>query len=182
MTIGPPTIDTRAAGASSEAILDFEFEVTADDPRAIGRAFYHGRRSPTLIMAIVLGAMALAFYALGSWPGTILLGLSAVLVYANPKMGSLDRWFARRQPGNRIGTEWRFQMGTFGIDYWGAGLNGHIGWEALRDVHIGDEAIAVIGADGTLMAGIPTRVLTPWQLTTFRDLVKRFATNARILE
>lgn len=181
MTIGRRAIAPPADG-QAEAILDFEFEVTADDPHALGRAIYHGRRSPTLVMAIVLGAMALAFYALGSWPGTILLGLSAVLVYANPKMGSLDRWFARRQPANRIGTTWRFQMGTFGIDYWGSGLNGHIDWEAVRDVHISDEAIAVIGADGMPLAGIPLRVLTPWQLTTFRDLVKRFATNARLLE
>jgi len=168
--------------APEAAILDLEFQLTADDLHAIGRAQHHGRRSPTLIYAVLLGGVAVVFLWLGNWVGAVLLGLLAIVVVANPRNRFLDRWFARRMPGNRIGTTWRFQMGPFGIDYWGSGGNGHIAWEALRDVHIGREAIAVMGADNTVLAGIPLRVLTPWQASTFRTLVQGFATNARVIE
>ena len=168
--------------AAPEAIFDLEFEVTADDPHAIGRAMYHGKRTPTLIYAVILLGMAAIFVWLGNWVAAVVLVVLAAVIYANPKIGFLDRWLARRMPGNRIGTTWRFQMGPFGIDYWGSGVNGHIDWDALRDIHFGAEAIAVMGADNSLLAGIPLRVLTPWQLSTMRDMIQRFATNARIIE
>lgn len=166
----------------SEAVVDVEFEVIADDLHAVGRAMTGGRRSPTLPHAIVFGAIGAAFWWLGNPIGGAIMVVLAIGIYANPRVGFLDRWMAKRTPGNRIGSRWHIQAGPDGFRYASGGFSGHIDWAAIESVIVGEEAVVVMGPHSSALVSIPRRALTAWQVAALSDLVRTFAPQSKLVQ
>ena len=167
--------------ATDDAVVDIEFEVMADDLHSGGRALNRGRRSPTLIYAVILVAIGAAFWWLGNPIGAGFLVVLALVAYTNPRIGFLDRWWARRMPGNQIGTRWHIRIGPRGFTHAGEGVSGHIEWRVVESVIVGEEAVLAMGSHNLLLVNIPRRAMTAWQVAAFVDLVSTFAPNAKLI-
>lgn len=167
---------------ATDAVVDLEFEVIPDDIHAIGRAMMAGRRSPTLPHAIVFGAIGVVFLWLGNPIGAMLMVAFGIVIYANPRIGFLDRWWAKRMPGNRIGSRWRVWAGVRGIGYSSQGLDGHLAWSAIKSMIVGEEAIVAMGANDVALLSIPRRAMTPWQVAALLDLTRNHAPTAKVVE
>lgn len=167
--------------AADDAVVDVEFEVLAEDIHSAGRAIYRGRRSPTMVYAVIFGVIGVVFWWLGNPIGGAIMIAFGVVIYANPRIGFLDRWWAKRMPGNRIGSQWRIRIGPRGFDYGSEGLSGHIEWQAVESVIVTEEAVLAMGSHNSLLVNIPRRAMTAWQVSAFVDLVGTFAPNAKLV-
>ena len=163
---------------SQDVVVDVEFEVIADDLHAVGRTMTSQGRSPTLPHAVVVAAIGAVIWWFGNPIGGAIMVAFAVVIYANPRIGFLDRWWARRMAGNRIGSRWRMQAGPRGIDYESAGLSGHVDWHAVESVKVSDDAMVIMGTHNAALFSIPSRAMTPWQVAALLDLVKAGAPHA----
>ena len=106
----------------------------------------------------------------------------AILIYVNPRIGFLDRWWAKRMPGNRIGSRWRMWAGPGGIGYSSQGIFGHVAWSALESVIVGEEASVVMGPHESAFVSIPRRSMTRWQVAALVDLTRTHAPNAKLVQ
>ena len=176
-----PAAGGTAFPEMTDAVVDIEFEVIADDIHAVGRSMMVGRRSPTLPHAIVFGAIGAVFWVLGNPIGAVLMVAFAVVIFANPRVAFLDRWWAKRMPGNRIGSRWRIWAGPAGIGYSSQGITGHVEWPAIESVTVGEEAIVVMGPHSSAFASIPRRAMTPWQEAALVDLARQHAPQAKLI-
>jgi hypothetical protein len=134
-----------------------------------------------LVYTVVFVAIGFAFSLLGNPIGGAIMVLLAAAIYANPRIGFLDRWWAKRMPGNRIGSHWRIQIGPGGFTYGGEGVSGRIEWPAVESAIVGEEAVLVMGSHNSLLVNIPRRAMTLWQVAAMVDLIAKFAPNAKLV-
>ena len=157
------------------------FTITLDDIVDTSRNVSRDAMASVRVVSGALVLIGLAVWFVAGQTLGLVMGALGLLAFLSDRVRWFDRMSATRSGSEIIGQVCEFSFDASGIHSQRDGVSGSFEWRVISEVRIDTRAMAFY-KDKRVVSGLPLRAFDATTLREFKEVVRRYAPQARLSE